>query len=989
MNTGKIILAIGLIYTLVAVLATSGPVSAQTAEPILRVEVGTHNAGIFSIALDPSNRILVTGSEDKTARVWDISGGGTLLRILRPPVGEWEQGHIFAVALSPDARTVACGGRTGSPQQGDACVYLFDRATGHLTRRLGGLPGWVQHLVYTADGRFLVAVTGEWGGKASWAGMSIFSLPDYALVAEDRDYGDYTGWVESDPTGSRLATTCFDGFIRLYDLTTVTARDAVSAVPIAPASKIRPPGGDRPWGLAFSPDGTRLAVGFHAISKVDVFQVKGNTLEYAYSPDTSGVKETEAQDLRTVAWSADGLFLYAGGGYRSKGSQQVRKWAEGGRGRYSNLPVGVDLHFTRLLPLREGGIAFASRDGSFGKLNDRDEATLLGPQAIPIYANLYEGFRLSPDGAGIQFAYKRSGNSPALFLANERRLTDSSSSLWAGLNASLAFQTPVTDGLGVTDWKKSLAPKIKGKPLPLKKDLAISLAIKPDRSGFLLGTNNSLWLFDAAGNKLWRVRMPGAVFAVNTNGRVAVAALSDGTIRWYRIADGEEILAFFPHPDRKRWVLWTPSGYYDASPGGEDFIGWHVNNGKDHSADFFPASRFRSTYHRPDVIDRVLKTLDEAVALQQANDQSGRKPVAEVSVREKLPPVVTIASPADGADVSATPVKVRYSTRSHEPLTGLKVLVDGRPVSAEGAGKSVEESGDLSVSIPSRDCEVSVIAENRHAASEPATVRLRWKGAAAAEEDFQIKPKLYVLAVGVSQYDDRELRLGLAAKDAQDFGSVWTEQKGQLYSGVEARVLTDGQATKGNILDGLEWLQRQVTQKDVAVLFFAGHGINDPNGVFYFLPVDSDLEKLKRTGVSQSDITSTVATIAGKVLVFMDACHSGNLMGKTKRRGNGDISSVINELASAENGAVVFSSATGRQYALENSDWGNGAFTKGLVEGILGKANYGGSGRITVNMLDLYVSERVKELTQGQQTPTTVKPPNVPDFPVAVLTTSK
>ena len=32
-------------------------------------------------------------------------------------------------------------------------------------------------------------------------------------------------------------------------------------------------------------------------------------------------------------------------------------------------------------------------------------------------------------------------------------------------------------------------------------------------------------------------------------------------------------------------------------------------------------------------------------------------------------------------------------------------------------------------------------------------------------------------------------------------------------------------------------------------------------------------------------------------------------------------------------------------------------------------------------MLDLYVSERVEELTRGEQTPTTLKPPNVPDFP--------
>jgi len=217
-----------------------------------------------------------------------------------------------------------------------------------------------------------------------------------------------------------------------------------------------------------------------------------------------------------------------------------------------------------------------------------------------------------------------------------------------------------------------------------------------------------------------------------------------------------------------------------------------------------------------------------------------------------------------------------------------------------------------------------------------------------------------------------------------DFGEIWKRQQSSLYEGVQARILTDAQATKGNILDGLEWLQREVTQKDVAILFLAGHGINDPNGMFYFLPVDADLEKLKRTGISQADITSTVAAIAGKVLVFIDACHSGNIMGKMKRRAALDVGTVVNELASAENGAIVFSSATGRQYSLENPQWGNGAFTRALVEGIGGKADFRGTGRITVNMLDLYVSERVKELTEGQQTPTTVKPPNVPDFPVAV-----
>jgi hypothetical protein len=347
--------------------------------------------------------------------------------------------------------------------------------------------------------------------------------------------------------------------------------------------------------------------------------------------------------------------------------------------------------------------------------------------------------------------------------------------------------------------------------------------------------------------------MPGVVWAVNTASKAVVAALGDGTIRWYRLSDGEEALAFFPHPDRKRWILWTPSGYYDTSPGGEDFIGWHVNNSADQAADFFPVSRFRTTYFRPDVIDRVLVTMDEAEAVRLANEESGRKPPA-FSVRDKLPPVVTILSPADGTQVAASSVTLRYAVRSQDSLTDLKVLVDGRPVAGAGSGGAVEKSGDITVTIPPRDCEVSVIAQNPSAASEPATIRLRWKGALAGEQ-FEIKPKLYVLAVGISNYKDSDLRLDLPAKDATDFGAAWSEQKGRLYTTVEIRTLTDDQATKGNILDGLEWLQRQVTAKDVAILFFAGHGINDATGGFYFLPVDADLERLKRTGVSQFDIT--------------------------------------------------------------------------------------------------------------------------------------
>jgi len=200
---------------------------------------------------------------------------------------------------------------------------------------------------------------------------------------------------------------------------------------------------------------------------------------------------------------------------------------------------------------------------------------------------------------------------------------------------------------------------------------------------------------------------------------------------------------------------------------------------------------------------------------------------------------------------------------------------------------------------------------------------------------------------------------------------------------VAVRTLTDAGATKDEILDGLDWLRKETTSRDIAMIFLAGHGVNDQGGTYYFLPQDVNTEKLLRTGVAFSDIKNSVASIAGKAVMFVDTCHSGNIMGT--RRGSADINAVVNELASAENGVVVFASSTGRQYSLEDLNWGNGAFTKALIEGISGRADYGGKGKITINMLDLYLSERVKELTKGQQTPTTTKPHTIADFPLAVM----
>lgn len=252
-------------------------------------------------------------------------------------------------------------------------------------------------------------------------------------------------------------------------------------------------------------------------------------------------------------------------------------------------------------------------------------------------------------------------------------------------------------------------------------------------------------------------------------------------------------------------------------------------------------------------------------------------------IKDILPPVVTIVSPPDGSRITRRDITVRYSVRnpSGEPVTNVKVLIDGRPLEQKRGVKVVGKDGEeaeLSITVPEHDIELSLIAENRYTASVPATVRLYWAG--AKKEEFIVKPRLYILAIGVSRYKDESLRLQLAHKDAKDFVEAMNTQRGRLYAEVKAKLLTDDQATKDDILDGLEWLQRETTHRDTAMVFIAGHGLNDPAGIYYFLPQNVDTDRLKRTAVPFSDIKNTVSSLAGKVAMFVDTCHSGGGDGK-------------------------------------------------------------------------------------------------------------
>ena len=114
-----------------------------------------------------------------------------------------------------------------------------------------------------------------------------------------------------------------------------------------------------------------------------------------------------------------------------------------------------------------------------------------------------------------------------------------------------------------------------------------------------------------------------------------------------------------------------------------------------------------------------------------------------------------------------------------------------------------------------------------------------------------------------------------------------------------------------------------------------------------------------------------LTAMKGKSIFFVDTCYSGKAIGVLS---NPDLTRISNRFSSPEFGVIVFSASHGRQESRESPDWGNGAFTKALVEGLIGRADFRSEGVVTHKGLDYYVSGAVKKLTAGLQTPVTAVP---------------
>jgi len=938
-------------------------------EPIFVLNTGGHTSTVNMLLFTPDGKELISVSDDKTIRTWDAATGEAL-RVLRPPIGSDHVGKLFAAALSPDGKTLAVAG-VGGGSGGDNPVYLIAYETGAIERVLTGHDDEIWTVAFSPDGKLLAPGSLDKTAR----------LWNVVTGACQQTLKEHTGLVygaEFSPDGQQLVSVSKDGTGCIWSVKTGQR----VAVLKGHQKEI--------LCVAWSPDGKTISSG-SADNSVRLWDAKGNPLKPFPNLGNS---------IQSVAYTANSkqLLITRGGGTGS----HVCSFLDLETGKE---PVQFKGHDDDV----EDGVL--SPDGALAATSGgRNQATWIWRTAdAAVVAKLVSQGKgvysagWSKDGAAIAW-----GNTPSEGAA------DSTAPLERSFSLAELEQGPAPD-------KTFRRAQLGGGSLSLEKVDDLTIAVKQDGKKTaelkLTGTAEKVRCFTlmpddmaAVGSNLalyWFSTRTGKQLRVckwHVDEIFAMAPSPDN--RYLLTASGDQTLCVWT-PDRRRplvslfftdseWVAWTPEGYYADSPGGASLMGWHINHGREKMASFHSAAEFKESLYRPDVIKLLLKTGSVKRALAEADKARGKATELE-SVAKVLPPSVEITSP-DKPDIeTAEPTAVVRFFAMHsgsQPITSARLMVNGRPYSGADGVKTFNPPRDGAVReswtvhlAPGANTFV-VLAESAvsKGASEPVTVTLvkarglEQIGPTAEEQKAQL-PSLYVLAVGVSDYPGK-LKLNYAANDAESLASALEKNSKGLYNKVEVDVLTDKKATRKGILKGLTWMRKKMTNNDVGVLFFAGHGGKDSDGSFYLFPVDVDPDDLLATGVPGDQVKKTLAGIPGKFLVMLDACHSGAVGGERRRAGGSLTDELVRDLANDDFGILVMCSSMGREFSLESAKVGHGFFTLAIVEGLEGKAEKSKEGAVFTCNLYAYVTERVKELSKGEQHPVALMPGTMRSFPL-------
>ncbi|MEM6979944.1 MAG: caspase family protein, partial [Planctomycetota bacterium] len=435
--------------------------------------------------------------------------------------------------------------------------------------------------------------------------------------------------------------------------------------------------------------------------------------------------------------------------------------------------------------------------------------------------------------------------------------------------------------------------------------------------------------------------------------------------------------------DRDReWANWTPAGVFNASINGHRRFGWQINRGTSMLPDYYRAEQFRQTLERPDVMRRLMATGSLDAAMQTSLGAIIKPPGTEAIANQiQTQPRIKILSPRSGSTVGQSSINVvaEVSVPMGGELVPPKAFINGVPGRNRQRFVSVADQSDGNIapqSIKQRfqwtfdlprqtNLQLEVFASTQARSVGRATCQFR----RTLDAKTRVSRRLHLLAIGVSEYRDRQIQsLDFASRATGVISDVFRTHAQPRYR-VSTDILTDGDATGGMwrvfAESTVDRLMNAVSPDDLVVMYLCGHGMRDRRtNQWYFVTADARYRDLMNNQFSDclalNDL-SLFSKLPCRKLAILDSCHSGAVQDFMRPD---DLKSALRYLQ--EDVVLTWTASEGDQEAAEKREDRLGRFTTHLVDALSGMADandHGGNEDQVVTLKEAiaYVSRKVRD----------------------------